>query len=58
MPERDHEQVPLADQAAVPAGIPEIVLRCDLIRDRIAERAFHRLQAPHGTSAGIRELTM
>ena len=41
MPERDHEQVSLADRVAVPAGITEIVLCNDLIHHGIAERAGH-----------------
>lgn len=46
MPERDHEQVPLADRVAVPAGIAEIILCNDVIRQGIAERAVHwRLHA-------------
>src|SRR5208283_41024 len=40
VPERDHEQVPPADREPVPAGIAEIVLCDNLIRDGIAERAF------------------
>jgi hypothetical protein len=50
MPERNYEQVPLADRVAVPAGITEIVLRYDLICEGIAERAFHRLHASNPRS--------
>jgi len=50
MPSPDHGEVPLADRVTVPAGLPEIVLRHDLIRDGIAERAGHRMlyrENPH-----------
>jgi len=43
MPELDHGKMPLANRVTVPAGLPEIVLRHDLIRDGIAERAGHRM---------------
>jgi len=41
MPEWDYKQVPVVDRVAVPTGIAEIILRYDVIRDGIAERAGH-----------------
>jgi len=41
MPERDHQEVPLADRVPVPPGIAENILRHHLISGGIAERAGH-----------------
>jgi hypothetical protein len=41
MPERNHEQVALADRVTIPAGIAQLITGDYVFSNRITERAFH-----------------
>ena len=41
VPERDYQQVPIADRVEIPPGITEIVPRDNIFSKGIAERAGH-----------------
>jgi len=58
VPERNHQQVPIAHRVTIPSCIAQFIPGYDLIRHGIAERASHGSMHPHGTSAGIRGLTI